>query len=65
MTAPRIRILATGGTIAGSAGSALKRGYRPGQVGIAELLDAARALGLGAAFDGRDVAAIGSQDIGW
>lgn len=65
MNTPRLRILATGGTIAGSAGSALERGYRPGQVGVAELLAAAGALGLAARFDGRDIAAIGSQDIGW
>ncbi len=65
MTRPRIRILATGGTIAGSAGSALQRGYRPGQIGVAELLTAAGTLGLEADFDGREIAAIGSQDIGW
>ncbi len=65
MTAPRIRILATGGTIAGSAGSALQRGYRPGQVGVADLLAAAQGLGIDAHFDGREIAAIGSQDIGW
>ncbi len=65
MGSPRIRILATGGTIAGSAGSALTRGYRPGQIGVAELLAAAGTLGLDAAFDGREIAAIGSQDIGW
>ena len=65
MHPPRIRILATGGTIAGSAGSAIERGYRPGQVGVSDLLVAAEGLGLAARFDGRDIAAIGSQDIGW
>lgn len=65
MTAPRIRILATGGTIAGSAGSALGRGYRAGQVGIEQMVAAARALGLDAMLDGSEIAAIGSQDIGW
>ena len=65
MALPRIRILATGGTIAGSAGSALERGYRPGQIGVTELLATAERLGLDAGFDGRDIAAIGSQDIGW
>lgn len=65
MTVPQIRILATGGTIAGSAGSAIERGYRPGQIGVADLLAAAQELGLEAQFDGRDIAAIGSQDIGW
>lgn len=65
MTVPHIRILATGGTIAGSAGSATMRAYRPGQIGVADLLGAAAVLGLDARFDGRDIAAIGSQDIGW
>ncbi len=65
MTRPHIRILATGGTIAGSAGSATKRGYRPGQIGVEELLSAAESLDLDAWFEGRDIAAIGSQDIGW
>jgi L-asparaginase len=65
MAAPLIRILATGGTIAGSAGSATRRGYKPGEIGVAELLAAADSLALTARFDGRDIAAIGSQDIGW
>ncbi|WP_338445329.1 asparaginase [Pelagerythrobacter marensis] len=65
MNRPHIRILATGGTIAGSAGSALKRGYRPGQIGIAEMVAQAQALGLEAELDGHEVAAVGSQDIGW
>ena len=65
MTVPHIRLLATGGTIAGSAGSATMRAYRPGQIGVADLLGAAAELGLAARFDGRDIAAIGSQDIGW
>ena len=65
MTNPRITILATGGTIAGSAGSALGRGYRAGQIGIAEMVASARALGLTADLSGREIAAVGSQDIGW
>jgi L-asparaginase len=65
MTVPRIRILATGGTIAGNAGSALKRGYLPGRIGVADLLAAAERLELAARFEGREIAAIGSQDIGW
>ena len=65
MQPPHLRILATGGTIAGSAGSALQRGYRPGQIGAADLLAAADGLGLSASFEGREIAAIGSQDIGW
>lgn len=65
MTSPVIRIFATGGTIAGSAGSALRRGYAPGQIGIGEMVAQARALGLAGQFAGEAIAAIGSQDIGW
>jgi L-asparaginase len=65
MTVPHLRILATGGTIAGSAGSAIERGYRPGQIGVEDLLATAERLALGVTFDGRQIAAIGSQDIGW
>ena len=65
MTSARIVILATGGTIAGSAGSALSRGYRAGQIGIAEMVSAARDLGLDADLSGEEIAAVGSQDIGW
>ena len=65
MTIPRITILATGGTIAGSAGSALGRGYRAGQIGIADMVAAARELGLTAQLSGEEIAAVGSQDIGW
>lgn len=61
----RIRVLATGGTIAGSAGSALERGYVPGQIGIDALMDAVGQLGLDARLEGVDIAAVGSQDIGW
>ena len=56
-------ILATGGTIAGTAGSALKRDYRPGQIGIAAFIEQAGALGLKANLTGREIAAIGSEDI--
>lgn len=65
MTTPHLRILATGGTIAGSASSALERGYRPGEIGVEEILAQAAKLGLTAEFDGADIAAVGSQDIGW
>ena len=51
MQPPHLRILATGGTIAGSAGSALQRGYRPGQIGAADLLATAGKLGLPASFE--------------
>lgn len=65
MSKPAIKVLATGGTIAGAAGSPLERSYAPGQIGIAEMVAAVRALGLDAELAGVEIAAIGSQDIGW
>ena len=65
MSGPCLKILATGGTIAGSAGTAIGRGYKPGRVGIAQMVDEVRALGLDARLDGVEIAAVGSQDIGW
>ncbi|MBD3730452.1 MAG: asparaginase [Sphingomonadales bacterium] len=65
MGTPHIRILATGGTIAGSAGSAIGHGYRAGQVAIADMVAGAQALGIAAQLDGIDIAQVGSQDIGW
>lgn len=62
---PRIRVLATGGTIAGRAGSAIKRDYRPGQVGIGHFLETMASLGLTATLEGRQIANIGSEDIDW
>ncbi|WP_394730997.1 asparaginase [Altererythrobacter sp. GH1-8] len=61
--APNILILATGGTIAGTAGSALKRDYRPGQIGIESFIGQAGALGVAANLTGREIAAMGSEDI--
>jgi len=63
MADPRILVLATGGTIAGQAGDAMRHDYRPGQVGIEYYLDQARALGIAAQFTGRQIANIGSEDI--
>jgi L-asparaginase len=65
MTPPRILVLGTGGTIAGSAPSAISGGYRAGGLALAALLDAARGLGLAAELVGEQIAQIGSQDIGW
>ena len=63
MILPRITVLATGGTIAGKAGSATRHDYRPGQIGIAEFLAQAAALDLHARLDGRQIANIGSENI--
>ncbi len=62
---PRILVLATGGTIAGRAGSAIQRDYRPGQVEIDHFLDRMSALGLTAKLQGVQIANIGSEDIDW
>ena len=43
--APHIKVFATGGTIAGVAGSATRRDYRPGQIGIDDFLAELAAAG--------------------
>ena len=64
MHIPTILVLATGGTIAGRAGSATKRDYRPGQIEIDAFLQEVGKLGLNARLIGRQIANIGSEDIG-
>ena len=61
----RVSVFATGGTIAGSGGSAFGSGYDPGQVALTDLLSEAKALGVEADLDPVEIAHIGSQDIGW
>lgn len=65
MTVKRIRVLATGGTIAGSGARGTGRAYVPGRIGIAEMAAEIHALGIAADLDAVEIAAIGSQDIGW
>ena len=60
MTSTRIRVLATGGTIAGSGNSALERGYVPGRIGIDAMVAEVQALGLDAELVGTDIAIVGS-----
>lgn len=64
MTGKHIKIFATGGTIAGKAGSATSRDYIPGQIGVDELLAEVALLGLPATLVGTQLASIGSEDIG-
>lgn len=64
MTQAHLMVLATGGTIAGVAGSALRHDYRPGQIAIEDYLEQVGALGLDARLVGRQIANIGSEDIG-
>lgn len=63
MSLPSIRILATGGTIAGIAGSAIAKDYKAGQVSIEDYLEEVGGLGLGAELSGAQIANIDSADI--
>ena len=60
---PKVYILATGGTIAGSGSSATKSNYSAGQVAIGTLLDAVPAIKDVADVEGEQVVNIGSQDM--
>ena len=60
---PRVVILATGGTIAGSAGTGTQAGYSSGQVGLDTLLTAVPQLGELARISAEQVANVGSQDM--
>ncbi|RJY10086.1 asparaginase [Aurantiacibacter aquimixticola] len=64
MSGQSILVLATGGTIAGQAGSATRRDYRPGQIDIADFLAEFGALGVETELEGRQVANIDSANIG-
>lgn len=59
-----LTVLATGGTIAGIAGSAIAHDYRAGEIGIDEYLEKVGGLGLEAELSGRQIANIDSSDIG-
>ena len=65
MTRPTILVLGTGGTIAGIAGDAMRHDYRPGQIGIDEWLADAAQFAMNVDFVGRQIANIGSEDIGF
>jgi len=60
---PRVHILATGGTIAGKAGSEVEAGYRAGEVGVKTLLASVPGLDDLAQVTGEQIAQIGSQDM--
>lgn len=62
--APRLRLLATGGTIAGASTSATQYvGYRPAVTAVDELLAAVPALAEVAAITGEQLAQVASQDM--
>jgi L-asparaginase len=60
---PNIRVLATGGTIAGAQASATDYAYRSGVYDVNSLIDAVPNLGKLAVITGEQVANIGSQDM--
>jgi len=60
---PKVVIIATGGTIAGSAASQTSAGYQSGAVGVDILIQAVPELKDLADVTGEQVASIGSQDM--
>ena len=58
-----VTVLATGGTIAGKAGSNVTAGYSSGQVGVDQLLDAVPEAKKLATLTGEQISNIGSQDM--
>jgi len=62
-TLPRVRVLATGGTIAGAQASATDYGYKSGAYDVNTLISAVPNLDKLAAITGEQVANIGSQDM--
>jgi L-asparaginase len=60
---PKIRVLATGGTIAGAQASATSYGYQSGAYDVNSLLSAVPNLDKLAVITGEQVANIGSQDM--
>jgi L-asparaginase len=60
---PRVRVIATGGTIAGAQASAQDYGYKSGAYDVNTLIDAVPNLGKLASITGEQVVNIGSQDM--
>ncbi len=60
---PNIKILATGGTIAGSAASATSGSYSAGQIGIQTMINAVPGIKKIADVSGEQVSNVGSQDM--
>ena len=59
-----LTVLATGGTIAGIAGTAIGHEYNAGEIGIDAYLETVGGLGLSATLSGRQIANIDSADMG-
>jgi len=60
---PTVVVLATGGTIAGAAGSDVQAAYKSGQVGVDQLLAAVPQARKLANLRGEQISNIGSQDM--
>lgn len=60
---PRIKILATGGTIAGQGASADRSAYTAGQLPIKDLIAAVPGIDKVAEISGEQISNVGSQDI--
>src|SRR6478672_9034672 len=60
---PNVVVLATGGTIAGAAGSDVQAAYTSGQVGVEQLLNAVPQAKKLANLRGEQISNIGSQDM--
>ncbi len=60
---PHVVILATGGTIAGSAATEVQAGYQSGQVGVDVLINAVPQLKELATVTGEQISNIGSQNM--
>src|SRR4029434_6866398 len=60
---PTVVVLATGGTIAGAAGSDVQAKYTSGQVGVEQLLAAVPQTKKLATLRGEQISNIGSQDM--
>jgi len=60
---PAVKIIATGGTIAGEAATSAQSGYTSGQVGVDALIKAVPTLGKIARVSGEQISNVGSQDM--
>jgi L-asparaginase len=58
-----VKIIATGGTIAGEAASSAQSGYTSGQVGVETLIKAVPSLSRIARVSGEQISNVGSQDM--
>src|SRR3954447_7723485 len=58
-----VKIIATGGTIAGEAASSAQSAYTSGQVGVEALIKAVPTLSKVARVSGEQISNVGSQDM--